>query len=1069
LSLCIRFLGDWSLTYGEMPVTGIHSPRLQSLLAYLLLHRDAPQSRDHLAFLFWPESTEAQAHTNLRNLLYHLRHALPDADRFLRADSRTLQWARDAPLSLDVAEFENSLMLAEEAEKVGDGTGLRQGLEKAVVLYQGDLLPSCYDEWILPERERLRQRYVRALERLIQLSEDQRKYATAVRYAQQLLRQDPLSEAACRRLMRLHALDGDRASALRVYHTCATALQRDLGVEPSPSTQNAYEQLFSSEARPAPQATSPVASPLVGREPEWARLRAAWRSAAGGRPRLVLLLGEAGIGKTRLAEELLEWAGRQGITCASARCYAAEGRLAYAPVVAWLRTQPLPPLDRVWLGELARLLPEILVGRPDLQQAGPLTEAWQRQRLFEALARATLGGGQPLLLFVDDLHRCDRDTVQWLHYLLRYDPAAQLLILAAFRPGEVEEGHGLRSLQQTLRSERTLVEIELGPLDEAQTASLAAHVASREIEPARAALLYRETEGNPLFVVETVRAGLDDLTSLPPEVQAVIKARLARVSPSAREVAALAATIGREFTYEVLAQASERDEDSLVQGLDELWQRRIVREQGADRYDFSHDKLREVARAMLSRARRRLMHRRVAAALEAVHADRLDDVSGRIATHYERGSQPDRAIPYYLRAARAAQQVYAIEEAHGYAIRGLSLLEEIPPDPERMQQELELRLLLGATLLETEHYASPEVEIAFRRAEALSQQLNAPLHHFHALRGLWYYYETQAKLERAWPWAEQLLDVARKLNDSELLLEAHWAVGLSAFCLGELGLARKHLTQARAHYYPDLSPSPALTYGQPAIISSLSFLAITQQLLGYPDQAVQRLREVMALAQNSSHPPSAGAAMYAASLYQVRRDSAATQKEAERIQTLCSQYAVPPWPMIGSSISRGWALAMQGQNEEGLIQMEEGLVLLRQAPPFPTVPYLLSLIVEAHLYFGDLEAAEMILADAIVLMEERGDQFWEAELHRLRGELLWQQGGAAPDVESHFQRAIQVAQQQEARWLELRAVIGLARLWRDQDRRAEAHQRLATIYDWFTEGFDTADLQEARALLDELS
>jgi DNA-binding SARP family transcriptional activator len=1047
----------------------MHSPRLQSLLAYLLLHRDAPQSRAHLAFLFWPESTEAQAQTNLRNLLYHLRHALPDADRFLCTNARTLQWSPDTPFKLDVAQFESALILAEEVEEGGDGTALRQELEKAVALYQGDLLPSCYEDWILPERERLRQRYVRALEWLIRVSEDQRRYGMAIGYAQRLLHQDPLSEVACRRLMRLHAVDGDRGSALRVYHTCATALQRELGVEPSPATQEVHEHLLSREVQPDLRATGPASSPLVGRQPEWARLRAAWRLASGGQPRFVFLLGEAGIGKTRLAEELLEWAGRQGIACASARCYAGEGRLAYAPVVAWLRAHPLPPLDDVWLTELARLLPEVLAGRPDLQKTSPLTEAWQRQRLFEALARAMLGGGQPLFLLVDDLHWCDRDTVQWLHYLLRFDPTAQLLILAAFRPEEVEEGHGLRSLQQTLRSEKSVIEVELGPLDETQTACLAANVSGQQLDPACATFLYRETEGNPLFVVETVRAGLDDLPSLPPEVQAVIKARLARVSSSAREVAALAATIGREFTYQVLMQASERDEDSLVQGLDELWQRRIVREQGADRYDFSHDKLRAVAYAMLSSARQRLLHRQVAAALEAVHADHQDEVSGRIATHYERGSQPDRAIPYYLRAARAAQQVYAIEEAHGYARRGLRLLQQLPSDPKRMQQELELRILLGATLLETKHYASPEVEAAFRRAEALSQELSAPLHHFSALRGLWYYYETQAKLKEAWPWAERLLEVAHRLNDRELLLEAHWAVGLSAFCLGELGLAYKYLTQARVHYYPDVSPSPALTYGQPAVISCLSFLAVTLQLLGYPDQAVRRLQEAMALAQNSSHPPSAGAAMYAASLYHIRRDSAATQREAERIQALCSQYAVPPWPMIGSRISRGWALAMQGQTEEGFVQMEEGLALLRQAPPFPTVPYLLSLIVEAHLQFGDLETAEMILADAIVLMEERGDRLWEAGLHQLRGELLWQQGGPAPDVESHFQRAIQVAQQQEARWLELRAVMSLARLWRELGWWAKARQRMAAIYDWFTEGFDTADLQEARALLDELS
>ena len=173
--------------------------------------------------------------------------------------------------------------------------------------------------------------------------------------------------------------------------------------------------------------------------------------------------------------------------------------------------------------------------------------------------------------------------------------------------------------------------------------------------------------------------------------------------------------------------------------------------------------------------------------------------------------------------------------------------------------------------------------------------------------------------------------------------------------------------------------------------------------------------------------------------------------------------------MIGSRISQGWALAMQGQTEEGLVQAEEGLALLHQAPPFPTVPYLLSLIVETQVHLGNLQLAETVLVEAISLMNERGDRFWEAELYRLRGELLWQQGGAAPDVESHFQRASQVAQQQQAKWLELRAVMSLARLWRDQGRRTEARQRLAAIYDWFTEGFDTADLQEARALLDELS
>jgi DNA-binding SARP family transcriptional activator len=222
-ALHIQLLGDFRLAYDSTPMTSINTARLQSLLAYLVLHRNAPQPRHYLAFLFWPDSTEAQAHTNLRNLLYHLRQALPEADRFLYADSQTLQWRADAPFTLDVADFESALAQAEQAGQTGDQVALRTALEEAVGLYGGDLLPSCYDDWILPERERLRQAFTEALERLILLLEDQRDYRAAIGYAQRLLRHDPLHEATCGHLMRLQALSGDRAGALRTYHTSSTS------------------------------------------------------------------------------------------------------------------------------------------------------------------------------------------------------------------------------------------------------------------------------------------------------------------------------------------------------------------------------------------------------------------------------------------------------------------------------------------------------------------------------------------------------------------------------------------------------------------------------------------------------------------------------------------------------------------------------------------------------------------------------------------------------------------------------------------------------------------------------
>ncbi|MFL5801098.1 MAG: ATP-binding protein, partial [Roseiflexaceae bacterium] len=583
---------------------------------------------------------------------------------------------------------------------------------------RGDLLPGWYDDWVLVERERLRHVFLAALERLVLLLEQQQDYGAAINYAQRLLRHDPLHETTYQHLMRLHALSGDRASALRVYHTCATLLERELAVEPSPATCAVYEHLVHGDLLPAPSPPPPARArsgqrgpapagpatppptrigiaPLVGRQGEWAQLQAAWQATATGGPHMVVLAGEAGIGKTRLAEELLDWAGRQGLITASARCYAAEGELVYAPVTAWLRTEAmrpsLPALADVRLTDVARLLPELLAERPDLPHPGPLTEAWQRQRLFESLARATLGNQQPRLLLLDDLQWCDAETLAWLHYLLRFDPRARLLLIGTVRPEELAPDHPLTTLLQAGRRSGQVTELALEPLDAAGTAALAAHVAGRNLDPVLLAHLHHETEGNPLFVVETVRAGalaptqlahttVGDTTEppgppLPPVVQAVLAARLAQLSPAAREVASLAATIGRAFTFAVLARASDADEPTLVRGLDELWQRRIVREQGEDAYDFSHDKLREVAYAELSAARRRRLHRRVAEALEATHTGERDAVSGQVAAHYERAGLPAQAIPAYQRAAEVARRIYANQEAIAHFQRALALLE----------------------------------------------------------------------------------------------------------------------------------------------------------------------------------------------------------------------------------------------------------------------------------------------------------------------------------------------------------------------------------------------------------
>jgi DNA-binding SARP family transcriptional activator len=641
-SLQIQLLGEFCLTYDGSRVTAVHSPRLRALLAYLIVHRGAPQPRQHLAFMLWPDSSEEQARTNLRNLVHLLRQALPHSDCCLRCEGQVLLWEPHVPYALDTVEFERAIEAGEYA--------------RAIALYSGDLLPECYGDWIMPERERLRQMYLTALDHQAQVSEEAREFDAALVLAQQLLREDPLCETHCRRVLRLQMLAGNRAAALRAYHAFATALRREVGVDPSAATQQLYSQLLQGSATPAAGATSAAgptgpASPtgaapaLVGRQREWAALREAWESAAAGHSHLVLLTGEAGIGKSRLAEELLNWVARQNYPVAAARCYAAEGSLPYSPIVSWLRSRPLTNLAAPWRAELARILPDA-----DGRSHG-LDADWERHRLFEALVRAVLGWGQPcgaerrggshagsyantspmpILLLLDDIQWCDHETLDWLHFLLRWDPASRLLVVGAARIEDMAVDQPLAPLIASLRRNGMVTEIELGPLDRDNTFALAAQVLGRALDPTLAEPLRRGSEGNPLFVVEMVRAAagrtgpLDPqrhaamlaaaAQPLPPKLRGVLTARLAQLSPSALAVAQLVAVYSRPCQYDTLARTCDLPEPQLVQALDELWRRRILREVDAESYEFTHEKLREVCCEEMSAARRRLVGRRFNAA-----------------------------------------------------------------------------------------------------------------------------------------------------------------------------------------------------------------------------------------------------------------------------------------------------------------------------------------------------------------------------------------------------------------------------------------------------------------------
>jgi predicted ATPase len=550
-------------------------------------------------------------------------------------------------------------------------------------------------------------------------------------------------------------------------------------------------------------------------------------------------------------------------------------------------------------------------------------------------------------------------------------------------------------------------------------------------------------------------------------------ARLDRLAP-VREVAQIGAVIGREFGYELLAAVASLPEDELAHALDELVNSELVFRRGLPPhaiYTFKHALVQDAAYASLLRGKRQQLHGRIAAVLEERFPDAAEDTPELLARHFAEAGLAPQAVDYLQKAGQRATERSAYAEAIGHLQQGLELLQALPDSPERTLQELDLRLALGAALMASRGYAGPEVEATYLRARELCDQAGETPRLFPVLHGLYRFHHVRGELQAAREAGEHLFRLAQSLGDRALYVEAHRALGVPLFWLGEVSAALEQLEQGAAAYNAARQRPHASVYGIDPGVVCQSYAALALWQLGRPRQALDRSNEALELARDLSHPQSLALALvWGAWLRQLRREPRPAREHAEAAVALCTEQGFPLWLSM-AVILQGWALTEEDGEEQGIAQMRQGLADLRATGAGLWRPSFIALLAKAHGRVGRIADGLGLLDEALAIASRNSERAHQAELHRVRGELLLIAGGTAYETEAEacFREALAVARRQEARSFELRAATSLARLMANYGRYAEAYHTLDPVLAWFTEGFSTADLQGAKTLLEELA
>jgi predicted ATPase len=706
----------------------------------------------------------------------------------------------------------------------------------------------------------------------------------------------------------------------------------------------------------------------------------------------------------------------------------------------------------------------------------------QRQKTLETIVAILLelAEHQPVLLIVEDLHWTDPTTLELIGLLLDQTPTASMLVLLTCRP----------HFQPAWHHRSYLSEITVNRLSQPQVEQIVAGMTDGKSFPAAVLQqILEKTDGVPLFVEELTKAILEsghlkevdghyDLIgsfstfAIPATLQDSLMARLDRLM-TGKVIAQLGATIGRQFSYALLQAVAQLNDRTLHEELHRLVEAELLYQRGVPpqaTYVFKHALIQDAAYESLLKSTRQQYHQRIAQVLEEQFPETAEAQPELLAHHYTEAELIEQAVAYWHMAAHRAVERSAHAEAITHLRQGLELLKGLPETPERTQREVDMLIALGASLLAVKGYAASEVRETYTSAQQLCQHLDDPHQLFHVLWGLWAFALVHGELRMAYKLNEQLLTLAQHPQDPVMLLVAHRAMGSTLSQLGVFTAAHTHLAQGITLSDATHHHALVLLYGEDAGVTCRSHDAHMLWLLGYPDQALARSQAAVTLAQQMAHPLSLAYTLgMTAFFHQFRREVCATQEHAEAAMSLAKEQGFSYWMAFGAILG-GWSLVHQGQTQGGMTQLHQGLRDFRATGAELSQPGFLALLAEAHGTMGQPEAGLTVLTEALVHVEHTRERLFEAEIYRLKGELLLQQNSDnQAEAESCFQHAISIAQSQQAKSLELRAAMSLARLWQQQGKRQEAHDLLAPVYGWFTEGFDTADLQEAKALLEALA